>query len=125
MLLFKKKQEQGRRRGPAVSPERLVTVRVEVPGHVGREYVLPASLLGHQRLAPLMAEAEAEYGVQQGDVIRVPCRPCHFVDAMVWAAVEEAMQGGTAHGAAVVPVADSGKDSGNRHDLGWHLARPH
>jgi len=123
MLLFKKKkkQEQGRRRGPAASPERLVTARVEVPGHVGREYVLPASLLGHQRLAPLMAEAEAEYGVQQGDVIRVPCRPRHFVDAMVWAAVEEAMQGRTAHGAAV----DSGKDTGNRHDLGWHLAQPH
>lgn len=72
-----------------------------------------------------MAEAEAEYGVQQGDVIRVPCRPCHFVDAMVWAAVEEAMQGGTAQGAAVVPVVDSGKDSGNRRDLGWYLARPH
>ncbi|KAJ1272043.1 hypothetical protein BS78_06G173000 [Paspalum vaginatum] len=85
-VFFKKQRER----------ERLVTVRVEVPGHVGREFVLPASLLGRPRLAPLVAEAEAEYGVQRGDVVRVPCRPCHFVDAMVWAAVEEAMQGGTA-----------------------------
>jgi hypothetical protein len=40
-------------------------------------------------------------------------RPCHFVDVMVWAAVEEATLGGTAHGAAVdpVPVADSGNGS--------------